>query len=111
MRGWVYRLKLLLALASEVILGSEFRGTRNHILLSEIRNFPFSSPPTTRKAAVELFDPASTRGLFCRTNSLSVVASRSCRKDRVENTDSQLAHWCSLGICCLGTGVVYRVVT
>jgi hypothetical protein len=37
MRGWVCRLQLLLALASAVILGSESRGTRDHILLSQIR--------------------------------------------------------------------------
>jgi hypothetical protein len=36
-RGGVCRLQLLLALASAVIFGSEFR----HILLSQIRDFPF----------------------------------------------------------------------
>jgi hypothetical protein len=40
-RGRVYRLLLLLALASAVILGSESRGTRDHISLSHIRDFPF----------------------------------------------------------------------
>jgi hypothetical protein len=39
-RGPVCRLQLLLALASAVILGSESRGTHDHILLSEIRGFP-----------------------------------------------------------------------
>jgi hypothetical protein len=38
MRRWVCRLQLLLALASAVILRSEFHGTRDHILLSQIRN-------------------------------------------------------------------------
>jgi hypothetical protein len=33
-------LQLLLALASAVILGSEFRGTHNHILLPQIRGSP-----------------------------------------------------------------------
>jgi hypothetical protein len=37
MRGWVCHLQLLLAVASAVILGSEFRGTHDHILLSQIR--------------------------------------------------------------------------
>jgi hypothetical protein len=37
----VCRLELLLALASAVILGSEPRGTRDHILLSQIWDFPF----------------------------------------------------------------------
>jgi hypothetical protein len=40
-RGQFCRLQLLLALASAVILGSESRGTRDHILLSQIRDFPF----------------------------------------------------------------------
>jgi hypothetical protein len=40
-RGRVCGLQLLLALASAVILGSEFRGICDHILLSQIRDFPF----------------------------------------------------------------------
>jgi hypothetical protein len=40
-RGLVCRLQLLLALASAVIFGSESRRTRGHILLSQIRDFPF----------------------------------------------------------------------
>jgi hypothetical protein len=41
MRGRVCRLQFLLVLASAVILGSESLGTRNHLLLSQIRDFPF----------------------------------------------------------------------
>jgi hypothetical protein len=40
-RGRVCRLPLLLALASAVIFGSESRRTRGHILLFQIRDFPF----------------------------------------------------------------------
>jgi hypothetical protein len=40
-RGPVCRLQLLLTLASALILKSESRGTRDHILLSQIRDFPF----------------------------------------------------------------------
>jgi hypothetical protein len=40
-RGRVCHLELLLALASAVILGSESLGTHDHILLSQIRDFPF----------------------------------------------------------------------
>jgi hypothetical protein len=40
-RGRVCRLQLLLAVASAVILGSESRGTRDHIILSQIRDFSF----------------------------------------------------------------------
>jgi hypothetical protein len=40
-RGRVCRVQLLLVLASAVILGSESRGTCDHILLPQIRDFPF----------------------------------------------------------------------
>jgi hypothetical protein len=40
-RGRVCRLQFLLVLASAVIFGSESHGTRGHILLSQIRDFPF----------------------------------------------------------------------
>jgi hypothetical protein len=88
-RGWVCRLQLLLDLTSAVILGSESCRTHDHILLPQIRDtlnlegqvsvftfpkvqggtvlpprsrFPFSSPPTTRRATVEVFELPSTRG-------------------------------------------------
>jgi hypothetical protein len=40
-RGRVCRLQLLVALVSAAIFGSEPRRTRGHILLSQIRDFPF----------------------------------------------------------------------
>jgi hypothetical protein len=40
-RGRFCHLRFLLAFASAVIFGSEFRRTRGHILLSQIRDFPF----------------------------------------------------------------------
>jgi hypothetical protein len=90
-RGWVCRLQLLLTLANTVILGSEPRETHDHILLSQIRDspdlegqvhvfmsprnrvarlyprhwIPFSSSPTTGRATVEVFEPASTRVTDC----------------------------------------------
>jgi hypothetical protein len=42
--------------------------------------------------------------------SSSLVASCSFCKDRIENTVSQLVHWCVLGIC-LEMGIVYRDIT
>jgi hypothetical protein len=89
-RGRVCPLQLLLALASAVMFRSEFCGT-HHVLLSQIRDspnlegqvppylyppgtgwsgytprhrLPVSSPPTTRRATVEVFEPASTRALL-----------------------------------------------
>jgi hypothetical protein len=40
-RKRICRLQLLLALASAVFLGPQSRGTRDHILLSQIRDLPF----------------------------------------------------------------------
>jgi hypothetical protein len=40
MRGWVCCLQLLLVFASAVILRSEYRGTHDHILQSQIEDFP-----------------------------------------------------------------------
>jgi hypothetical protein len=40
-RGWVCRSQMMLDLASAVIFGFEFRGSRGHSLLSQIRDFPF----------------------------------------------------------------------
>jgi hypothetical protein len=73
-KGWLCTLQFLLALASAVILRPNSRGTRDQILPSEIRDSPnlegqvpvfisprhwvtFSSPTTTRRATVEVFDP------------------------------------------------------
>jgi hypothetical protein len=86
-RGWVCRLQLLLVFAKAVIVESESCGTHDHILLSHFRDCPnldgqvpvfispryrvaqlypqglgsISSPPTTRRATVEVFEPASTQ--------------------------------------------------
>jgi hypothetical protein len=89
-RERVCRLQSLLVLASAVILGSESRETRDHILLSQIRDspnlegqvpvfisprnrvahftprywVPFSSPPTTRSATVVVLEPAPRGGFL-----------------------------------------------
>jgi hypothetical protein len=49
---------------------------------------PFSSPPTTRKAKVEVFDPASTRDSYCWIKAWSP-----CNKDSVHT--SQETHYVS----------------
>jgi hypothetical protein len=46
-----------------------------------------------------------------RTENSSIVVSWSCSTDHVDNTASQLVHWCMLGICCPATDVVCRVIT
>jgi hypothetical protein len=92
-RGWFCCLQLLLGIASAVILKCESHGTHDYILRSQIRDsptcsarssylyppgtrwpsyntrhwVPFSSPLTTRRATVELFDPASCYRASART--------------------------------------------
>jgi hypothetical protein len=63
MRGRVCLFYMLLDFASAVFLGPEYLGTSDHILLSYLRR-TFSSPPTTRRVTVEVFDPTSTRVLL-----------------------------------------------
>jgi hypothetical protein len=89
-RERVCRLQLLPVLSSAVILESESHRTRDRILLSQIRDSPiwrvrslylyspgtgwpsytsrhwvhFSSSPPIRRVTVEVFEPASTRGLL-----------------------------------------------
>jgi hypothetical protein len=114
MRECVCRLQLLLVLAIAVILMSESRGTRNQILLFQIRDSPnpeghvpvfispvkgwpgytprhwvlFSSPPTTRRATVEVFEPVSTQVFLL--NLWTILASTVLlRTDWIENTVSE----------------------
>jgi hypothetical protein len=98
MRGCVYRLQLLKVLASAVILGSDSFGTHDHNMLPQIRDssklegqvavfisprymvaqlypkhwVPFSSPPKTRRATVEVFQSASTWVLSSVQNQVKV---------------------------------------
>jgi hypothetical protein len=42
---------------------------------------------------------------------VTTVACAAIGADRTENTAFQPVHWRMLGMCCLATGVVYRVIT
>jgi hypothetical protein len=44
------------------------------------------------------------------SNISSTIVSCSCLRDRVTNIASPLVHWCVLWVCCLATGIVYRVI-
>jgi hypothetical protein len=52
---------MLLALASVVFIESESLGTPDHIFTVSDLRLPFSSPPTTLRDTVEVFDPTFTR--------------------------------------------------
>jgi hypothetical protein len=124
-REWVCRLQLLLVFASAVILGSGSRGTRDHILLSQIRDspnlegqvpvfispgtgwpsytprhwVPFLSPPTIRRATVEVFEPASARD---RLSSNFVSFLLHLGKDHIETPSFQQYPCCCAWNCCCG---------
>jgi hypothetical protein len=66
-------------LASVVILGSESRGTRDHIWLSQIRDFPFR-----RLLRLEVFDPASIREE--RSSKLCPAYNPSARTNKKHNS-------------------------
>jgi hypothetical protein len=91
-RGPVCRLQFLLALASTVILGSESHVTRNHILLSQIRDFSFrrllrlsglryrySTPPPHGIPFLHFEQSQSQSHSYYRTGSLPPISS-SCRQ-------------------------------
>jgi hypothetical protein len=124
-RGRVCRLQLLLALARAVIHGSESRGTMTIFYWLRFDThptwrvrFPYlyhtgtgwpnytsrhcvpcSSPPTSRRATVEVFELASTRG----SGRLRLVASiYNLGMDSIENTDSKNSSVITSCICCSG---------
>jgi hypothetical protein len=103
-RGRVCLLYMLLALASGAFLGSEFLGTRDHILLSQIWEhsyFPsirIKPSPFLQQNHRFVLLITSRHGPHRKQfpNSSYIVASRGYRTDRVENTVSQLLHFCML---------------
>jgi hypothetical protein len=62
--GWVCRLQLLLVLVSPVTLRSEYRGTHDHILLSQIRDSPNSPVYISRRNRVAQLDPQALGSIF-----------------------------------------------
>jgi hypothetical protein len=106
-RGRVCLLYMLLALASVVFLGSESLWTRDHIILSQIWDFPFrrllrlagsrwrySNPPPhgwlNWSRSVHWYGPRADHIENITYNSFPIVASHSWRKDRVENAASKV---------------------
>jgi hypothetical protein len=77
-RGRVYRLQLLLAIASAVIFGSEFRGTRDHILMSHIRDLPFRRLRRLRGIRWRYSNPPP-HGIILAANRLSLYSLASDR--------------------------------
>jgi hypothetical protein len=110
----ICRLQLLLALASAAILGSESRGTRDHILLPQIRDFPF--PRLLRLAGLRWrYSTPPPHGILA-TDSRFIDSARTYRKcvsrvkmrraDHVENTVSSLVAKACLERRCLAIEVL-----
>jgi hypothetical protein len=88
-RGWVCRLQWLVVLATAVFFGSKSRWTRDNILLSQIRDFPFrrllrvaglrwrySTPPPHGRFSVSRINYVSS--LYnCGANRIQIITSNS----------------------------------
>jgi hypothetical protein len=57
--------------------------SRPYFAISDSR-LPFSSPPTTRRATVEVFDPASTRSTFLSLHNEYLIRHGPHRKHRLQ---------------------------
>jgi hypothetical protein len=91
-RGRVCRLQLLLALVSTDILGSESRGARDHILLSQIRDFPFRRLLRLAGSRWRYSTPPPHWNSRDSLNSSRYIASgRTQRKHRYPNNTSTVA--------------------
>jgi hypothetical protein len=81
-RWWVCRLQLLLALASAVFLGSESRGTREHMLLSQMWDFSFRR--LLRLAGLRWrYSTPPPNGISLESSQPSLY---SCGTEHIENT-------------------------
>jgi hypothetical protein len=78
-RRRVCRLQLLLAFASAVVLGSESRETRDHILLSQIRDFLFVASYDSQGYGGGIRARLHTG--FCLTSELSFITSGEPNRD------------------------------
>jgi hypothetical protein len=117
-RGWVCHLQLLLALASEVILGSEYCWTRDHILLSQIWDIPFchflqlaglrwrySTPPPNR---INVLLATESRYIdSAQTYRKHVSRIRMRVADHIENTTSTIVTKVYLPRRCLAIEILF----
>jgi hypothetical protein len=83
-REWVCYLQFLLAFVRKFSPRSESRDSRPYFTASDSR-LPFVSPPTTRRATVEVFEPAST------WDSTSVTTPNESESESYVTTDGQSA--------------------
>jgi hypothetical protein len=91
----VFCLQLLLVLASVVVLGSESRLTRDHILLTQVRDFPFRR--LLRLAGLQWrYSTPPPHGI------LNLVSLLTPRHGPHRNTVPSLLYHCCVRVCCCG---------
>jgi hypothetical protein len=103
-RGRVCRLQLLLALASAVIFGSESQRTRGHILLFQIRDFPFRSLRRLPGSRWRYSSPPPHGFTPILTNLLPFINAREPNRDYCIRG----FHYCSSWMHCLGNHILIR---
>jgi hypothetical protein len=86
-RGWVCRLHLLLVLARAVTFRSKSRRTRDHILLSQIRDFPFRR--LLRLAGLRLrYSTTLPYGVELRMNYTSIIYNFGANRIQITTSNS-----------------------
>jgi hypothetical protein len=92
-RGWVCLLYMLLGLASAVLPGSEFLGTRDHILLSQIWDFPVCLDYSWESRYIVAHGPRRKQSLYCWGLFTEPLHNNGRGADAIENQshDSYLA--------------------
>jgi hypothetical protein len=103
MRGRVYPLQSLLAVASAVIFWSESHRTRSHILLSQIRDFPFRRLLRLARSRWRYSTLPPHGGILLFTDSSLVLFRTSrhgpCRKHRYSVSVQLWKHACLRSSC------------
>jgi hypothetical protein len=100
-RRRVCSLLLLLALASAVIFGSDSRGTRDNMLLSQIREFPFHR--FLRLTALRWrYSTSPPHGVIVCTRT-SPIPFYHCRRPGYETPSWRIVYFVSAATACLST--------
>jgi hypothetical protein len=97
-RGRFCRLQLLLGLASTVILGYESHRTRYHILLSQIRDFPFRCLLRVAGLRWRYSTPPPDEANLCSHTEFSFITSG----EQISSQRLQGFHYCPSWMRCLG---------
>jgi hypothetical protein len=114
-RGWACRLQLLLAFASAVILGFEFRGTRDLYFTVSDSKLPFWSPPTARNSYGGGIRPRLNTSQLTSQSQSHTVSQSWCRAQSGAYDQIFITVWpfrllLLLGACSFPQELIYRAV-